>query len=291
MKMLMTLVFFVFAQISFSFPGPPQDPQHPGYPTRSVKVKKVVVNYLRKGSVLYLPSNSNQKIPLVVFSHGQALKLKHYELLFERLASRGIAVLYPQYDKGFFDTDWERMGEDYDKLTQFVLDNFPEIDKNEIIYSGHSKGGYVGLMALGHRGSQSNVGNSLWSPKTAIFYSPAGYSEQALLEINPRVDVHLVWPKGDGVIKESLIDEIFQLLPNIRKQKIIVQGYDDLEAGHFFPLTKKSLFGGEDGIGPFHYYGVLPWTLGAIKDDDFLYGELVTDSGDEKKPHVVLRNF
>jgi hypothetical protein len=238
-----------------------------------------------------MPENINEDIPLVVFSHGQALKLDNYELLFERFTGLGFAVLYPKYDRGFFDTNWERMGEDYDNIVLHILEKYPQINRDKVVYSGHSKGGYVGLMALGHRGLQNSAGLSSWSPVAALFYSPAGFEEDALIAINPNLPVHLIWPKEDNIIKESLIDEIYQKLPTSLKQKVVVQGYDDLEAGHFFPLTKRAIFGGDNGISPFHYYGVLPWTFGAIEGNEYLYGDLVQDSGDSKRPHQVTRSF
>lgn len=290
MKSIVFCVYLI-SHMAWSIPQEPSDPQHPGYPTRSQNSKKIAINHLRKGSFLFLPNEVEANIPLVVFSHGQALKLENYELLFKRFTGLGFAVFYPKFDKGFFDTDWERMGEDYDNLVQYVLKNYPQIDKNKVVYSGHSKGGYVGLMALGHRGLQNSQGNNLWTPVAGLFYSPAGYEDEALAAINPELPIHLVWPSEDNIIKESLIDEIYNKIPSRLKQKIVLQGYDDLEAGHFFPLSKRAIFGGKNGISPFHYYGILPWTFGALESNDYLYGDLVLDSGDVTRPHLILRSF
>lgn len=287
MKGLVTTLFYLWASIAFSFPSPPTDSSHPGYPTRSSSFKRIDINTIRKGSFLFLPTEGQAPKSLLVFGHGQALSLKHYETLFERFTSIGIAVLYPKYDKGFFDTNWRRMGKDYDEIVQDVLSRYKEINKNNVIYSGHSKGGYIGLMAIGHRG---NSGSSWW-PKASIFYSPAGFDSEYLRLIKPEHDVHLVWPKNDSIIKEEVIDDIFNQLPSINKQKIVIQGYSDFEAGHFFPLTKSSLFGGGDGIGPLHYYGILPWTVGAIERSNYLYGDEASHSGDESTPHSISRSW
>lgn len=291
MKGLVITLLVVCSSV-FAIPNPPTDPDHPGYATRTGAFDKVSIDYIREGSFLFLPKVNSSKVPLVVFSHGQALGLKNYELLFERFASKGIAVFYPQYDRGFFDTNWERMGADYDKMVLEILKNYPQIDRSKVVYSGHSKGGYVGLMAIAHRGQQNIKNPTLsWSPIASLFYSPAGFEEEALAKIDVNHPVHLVWPQDDSIIDEELIDEIYEKLPVTRKQKIVVQGYDGLEAGHFFPLTRRAIFGGRNGISPFHFYGILPWTFGAIFENEFLYGDLATDSGDSSKPHLVLKSF
>ena len=252
MKLLAFCFFLVSSHLVWSYPQAPRDPQHPGHPTRSQSFKKISIDHIRRGSVLFMPENINEDIPLVVFSHGQALKLDNYELLFEKFVGLGFAVFYPKYDKGFFDTNWERMGEDYDNLVQHVLNNYPKLNRDKVLYSGHSKGGYVGLMALGHRGAQNSAGISNWSPVAGLFYSPAGYEDDALRAVNPSLPVHLIWPMDDNIIKESLIDEIYRGLPTRIKQKIVVQGYDDLEAGHFFPLSKT-------GITTFKINSIIPF--------------------------------
>lgn len=287
MKIKTTFFLLIWANLVLAFPSPPIDSDHPGYPRRGSSFEKIEINKLRKGSFLFLPTKGDGPFPMVVFAHGQALGLKNYEILFERFANMGIAVLYPKYDKGFFDTDWQRMGQDYDDIVLEVLSNYPKLDEGNVVYSGHSKGGYVGLMALGHRGKTG----SPWWPKTSVFYSPAGFDPDYLSLIDKSHDVHLVWPKDDSIIKEQLIDEIYSKLPSLKKQKILVQGYSDFEAGHFFPLTKSSLFGGSNGVGPLHYYGVIPWTVGAIEKSGYLYGEEASDSGGGAEPHIINRSW
>lgn len=285
MKVLSVLLLnCLFISGAFALPRAPLDPSHPGYIERGVKVKVLPIDFVRQGSVLFLPETEGEEqgsLPLMVFAHGQALKVKHYELFLKMLASKGIAVLYPQYDKGFFDRDWKRMGEDYDSIVEKVLKSYPQIDKGNILYSGHSKGGYIGLMALSHRSKRAFD----WFPKTSIFYSPAGFERGSLYQIPTQHSMTLVWPKEDSVIKKDLIDEIFEDTSTPRKQKIIVNGYDELEAGHFFLLTSKLVFVGNDGIGPFHWYGVIPWTWGALRDPYFLYEEGALDSGEINNPH------
>ncbi|MCR9204484.1 MAG: alpha/beta hydrolase [Halobacteriovoraceae bacterium] len=278
-NLLVALVCFGFSFSAFSFPAPPQGSQHPGASKRGA-YKKIEIKVIRKGSFLYLPEKQGQ-LPLVVFSHGQALNESHYESLFKHLASQGIAVFYPKYDKGFFDTRWNRMGEDYANLVSFILNEYPQLNESQVVYSGHSKGGYVALMALGSKSGFLN-------PKAAVLFSPAGYDEEALKLIDPSVKLTLVYPQDDNIIKWEDIKEIFAKAPTTFKQTIQVQGYSDLMPGHFMPLTKKSLFGGRDGVGPFHYYGILPWLHGALFDSSYLYGDLATDSGDPSYPHVIM---
>ncbi len=285
MKSAFLIILGTLSLSLMAVPSAPVDPEHPGYLTRGQSVMEVAISTIRSGSVLYLPQTSSvleQKIPLIVFAHGQALKVKHYELLFKAMASKGFAVLYPQYDKGFFDRDWRRMGADYDAIVEQTLKDYPQLDNQRVLYSGHSKGGYIGLMALAHR-SKSNY---QWFPKASIFYSPAGFEEGSLTQIPTTHELTLVWPVGDSIIKKDLIDEIFLDLSIPQKQKIIVQGYEGLQAGHFFILSSRSLFGGSNGVGPFHWYGALTWSWGALKDSYYLKGEGALDSGDVNFPHI-----
>lgn len=255
-------------------PQRPKNPRHPSSPSRSSFLRKEV-DHVRKGSFLFLPTSTQGKVPLLVFAHGQALSLKHYETLFEHLARKGMAVLYPQYDKGFFDTNWNRMGLDYAQITQHVLEKYPQLNPKRVVFSGHSKGGYVGLSAL----------NKGFDPFAALFFSPAGVNENALREMRPQIPLTLIYPQDDSIIKEEIILDILKMAASDKKQLINVTLYPGLEAGHFFPLTKKSLFGGSDGFNAYHYYGVIPWLFGALEGSGFLYGEEALDSGDSQYPH------
>lgn len=268
MKTILLSLVMMTSTFAFDLPARPMDPQHPSSPSRS-SFEEIKINHIRRGSVLLLPTGREEKVPLLVFAHGQALNLKHYRILLEHFARKGAAVLYPKYDRGFFDTDWDRMGEDYARLTNFVLNDFPEIDKSRVVYSGHSKGGYVGLSAL----------NKGLNPLAAIFFSPAGVNENALREMNPSVPLSIIYPEDDRIIKEEIIFDILKLAASNNKQLIKVAQYPDFSPGHFFLLTEKSLFGGRDGLNAYHFYGVIPWLFGALYQNDFLYGDIALDSG------------
>ena len=262
----------------FALPSAPTDISHPGFvPTISrggLEVKKV--NYGGRDSFLYLPTNKTN-LPLIVFGHGQALDESNYLELYKALVAQGFAVFHPQYDKGFFDQDWHRMGQDYAGYTIRLLKDYGNrINDEKVLFLGHSKGGYIGIMALSWLG----LSKSAWWPKASLFFSPAGYEKEAVSFIEQNQSISIVWPLSDRIIKKDLIKEIYGALPVKRKQVIQIKSYRERDAGHFFVLTKRTIFGGHNGVGPYHYYGVLPWVHGAVNDNDYLYGDEALESGD-----------
>jgi acetyl esterase/lipase len=244
---------------------------------------------------LLQPSRSSfatsAKVPLIVFGHGQALGADAYELTFIHLARKGYAVLHPQYDTGFFDQNWRRMGQDYARLSLLALTNYADrLDFSKIVFSGHSKGAYVALVSA----SRPDLSQGL-RPTALLLFNPAGYDKDSIKNVPKQIPSTVVWSEDDGVIKEGLIQEIFQALPSTTKQYLRVSGYRTtspvLPADHFFTLTKDTLVGGRDGINPLHYFGTWKWLIGAIENSEFLYGPQATETGLPNFNHGVIRSW
>jgi hypothetical protein len=239
---------------------------------------------------LFLPKTFSKKIPLIVYGHGQAMGVEAYNLTFEFLASSGIAVLHPQYDKNFFDQKWLRMAEDFNRLTAETFQRHPELDPDMLVYAGHSKGAYVALMAAGH----SSHFELLKAPaRSLLLFSPAGVDLQLLKKLDRRLAVSLIYPEKDQIIKRELQNQIYSGLETLFKQFIFVKSYPNKKAEHFFPVNKKYIFGGADGVSDFHRYGSWKWLKAAASDvqngnqqkESDLYGETALDSGDPKIRH------
>lgn len=257
-----------------SLPLQPVEKSHPGSEYYQFGFEKIEKEYLGREVVIFLPKANKLNVtqfPMVVFGHGQAIGYEGYELSFEHFAKKGVMVVHPMYDRNFFDRNWRRMASDFNKLTDEVLKEFgAKIDRDNIVYAGHSKGAYIGLMAAGAPNLSVNL-------KSLVLLAPAGFDEEYLSNLPTDLPVNIMWAKSDRVIKENLIDDIFNKAPSDFIQVIKMEDYDELAAGHMFPLSKRYIFGGKNGISNYHYEGMWKWILGAVEDDgsltnQFLYG-------------------
>ena len=240
-----------------------------------------------------------KKVPVIIFGHGQAIPVSSYQESFVHLAKKGYAVIFPMFDTGFFDQDWRRMGSDYVTISAATVKKYNQyVDPEMVIFAGHSKGAYVGLVASGLPNLQN-----LLRPSALVFFDPAGFDAEYLKNIEKKVPVTLTWAEGDTVIKKSLIEEIYTKLPSDQKQLITVNGYKNtqpnLTPDHFFPLSKKFSFGGVDGITPFHYFGTWKWLIGAAEDvrqgsplnNVYIYGNETASKGQQGSQHTILKNW
>ncbi len=240
-----------------------------------------------------------KKVPVIIFGHGQAIPVSSYQETFEHLAKKGYAVIFPMFDTGFFDQDWRRMASDYVNLSAGAVKKYNQyVDPEMVIFAGHSKGAYVGLVASGLPNLQN-----LLRPSALVFFDPAGFDAEYLKNIEKKIPVTLTWAEGDTVIKKSLIEEIYTKLTSDQKQLIIVNGYKNtqpsLTPDHFFPLSKKFTFGGADGITPFHYFGTWKWLIGAAEDvrqgnqlnNVYIYGNETATTGQQGSQHTILKNW
>lgn len=255
-KIFLCFIFVLSSPVfSGDIPERPQAPDHISSNHYTYQSEHIEFKIKRRKIDLYLPKSdsSSDLFPVIVFGHGQALKANAYHELFVHLAKKGIAVIHPMYDSGFFDQNWQRMGEFYNSLTKEVLNRYPQLDQKDVVYSGHSKGGYIALIA-------ASLSTDI-RPKLVSVFSPAVF-EQEIVEALPNdAKLRVIWGEADGIIKQEVAQNIYDYAPTIDKELFIVESFTNLKANHFFPLTKKTMFGGNDGLNAHHYYSVFPMLI------------------------------
>lgn len=281
-----------------SAPARPTEAAHPGSDVYEFTVKHDSLRLLGRAVDVYLPVNAagdTPNVPVVVYGHGQAIGLDGYEATFTHLARKGVAVIYPTYDKGFFDQEWRRMAKDYNDLTAEALRAYAgKINPAQIVYSGHSKGAYIALMAAGAPDL-----NATFAPGAVVVFAPAGYDAEYLSRLPVSTPLHIIWGERDGVIGRPALNEIYNRAPSQHKQFIEVKSYPDLAADHFFMLNKSYFFGGEDGVSALHFYAAWKWILGAawdvqaggLKNNSYIYGDQTDSSGDPAIKHILTRSW
>jgi hypothetical protein len=279
------------ASLSISAPGVPKELDHPGNKNYSYSIEKKALTCSGRKVDVLLPvsTNSVEQFPAVVFGHGQAMGLEHYMETMEHLAKKGVAAIFPTYDTGFFDQDWPRMGRDYVTLTDCALKQAgAKINRDQIVFSGHSKGAYVASIAAG-MAVKEKLGVSASS---LVLFHLAGYDAATVGYIEPKTTTTVIFSEPDTVVKRDLSDSFYQNVKSARKQFILVRSYSGGPvADHYWPQTKGGLLGGGPE-GPLHYYGSWKWLTGAAFDlknggsltNPYVYG---IETGNKGVPGVV----
>lgn len=272
------LLFLSFSAQAASLQAP-TDPIHPGSKNYSYTFTEKSFSCGGRAVQVLIPNAP--KVSVISYGHGQALEMKHYRKTFEHLAKKGVGVIFPAYDTGFFDQDWQRMGRDFVNLTNCAVSQVPGFDSTRIIYSGHSKGAYVASIAAGLVGEMKGL-----SPKAAVLFAPAGTDAVSLGKISPEMVMTVIFSDGDTVVSRAFSDDIYRKAGSTFRQFILVKSYPDAKADHMWPLTSSTLFGGGDE-GPLHYYGSWKWLTaaaqdladGAKRENPYVYGPLTADKG------------
>jgi dienelactone hydrolase len=299
--MLLFLSIIFGDALANTTPTQPVEPLHPGSAAYEFTSEKNSFQISQRTVDVFVPKeirDSGRKAPVIVFGHGQALGLDVYETTFQHLARKGVVVVFPQFDTGFFDRDWRRMANDFNKLTAEALKKLaPWTDGSQILYAGHSKGAYVALMAAGAPTA------SMVKPQSLLLFAPAGYDSDYLARMDSRLPLTVVWGEKDTIISRASVREIFDRSPSSRKQFIEVKSYAEtqpnLAADHMFVLTKSTFFGGPNGPTALHYFGSWKWILGAVWDlqsgakaqNPYLYGDQADSTGLPEFKHSVNRNW
>lgn len=249
---------------------------------------------------MFLPANINERVPVVVYGHGQALNLEHYRASLEHLARKGVASIFPIYDKGFFDRDWDRMGQDYASITACALEQLSgKLDAQKVVYSGHSKGALVATVAAGIVGRE----NLSPAPKAMLIFAPAEAQAEWLRQMPKSMALTVVYSDRDSIIARRVVDEVYREAASERKQFILVKSFSgvtktDLLADHFWVMTKKAIFGGGP-VGSLHYHSAWKWLVASALDlnnetpfaQPYLYGEQATEKGLPGFEDELLRNW
>jgi pimeloyl-ACP methyl ester carboxylesterase len=279
----MFTLFFALSAVAGPPPMVPSDPLHPGSKHYSYRAELRVQQCLGRTTNVLLPEGDGP-FPVVFYGHGQALGFDSYRGTLEHLARKGIAAVFPPYDTGFFDRDWQRMGRDFVAISSCVLANFSQLDSGRVVYAGHSKGAYVAAIAAGLApGLRASV------PGAVLLFAVAGADVSSLRTIHPDSSLTVIFSDKDTVVSRSLSETSFKEAGARLRQFIFVKSYETeppVNADHMWPLTKGGFVGG----GPesaLHYYGAWKWLVAAARDlgnssrytDSYLYGEFAADKG------------
>jgi len=279
-------------------PASPSDPSHPGSKIYARGFEKQDFTCAGRDITVYLPTPviANEKVPAVVYGHGQALGLDAYQATFEHLAKKGVATIFPMYDNGFFDQDWPRMGRDYATLTACAVNKFADrIAANELIFSGHSKGAYIASIAAGIAVKEALPVKA----QALMLFQTAGFDQATIGFIEPATPTTVIFGDQDTVVQRNLSDSVFANVRSTRKQFIMTKSYPGgAKADHYWPQTKGSFFGGGPE-GALHYYGAWKWLTAAAWDlqaksgtsNPFVYGDLAADKGIGGTRDDIQRNF
>jgi hypothetical protein len=300
------IIFFalvtLFANLGLAAPAAPTDPSHPGSKSYTYTFEKKVLKCQGRDVTVFAPAATvaNETFPVVVYGHGQALNLEHYTDTFEHLAKKGVAVIFPMYDKGFFDQEWQRMGRDYVTLTDCALSQFQQMARDQVVFSGHSKGAYVASIAAGLAFKE----NLAVRPKAAVVFETAGFDASSAAAISKDMALTVVFSDRDTVVQKNLSDSLFSSAPSLVKQFILIKSYPadsqspEVIADHYWPQTKRAIFGG----GPqtaLHYYGAWKWLVAAAQDlqdgakstNSYLYGDQAADKGIANLTDDITRSW
>jgi hypothetical protein len=65
------------------------------------------------------------------------------------------------------------------------------------------------------------------------------------MTISEDTALHVIFADNDQAVSRTFSEDIYRLVPSASKQFIDIRSYPELEASHFWPLTKKFyVFGG-----------------------------------------------
>lgn len=298
--MILTLLFSFSLQAQ-ELPSAPLNVEHPGSKIYEFEVVENKVKCSGRDVVVFSPTPAKfSNFPLVIYGHGQALDVEHYEQTLRHLAGKGSIAIHPQFDNGFFDRNWTRMARDYITLSECALKQLNlNIDPTAVVFTGHSKGAYVAGVAAGLAEKE----NLNLKAGAVLLFQPAGIDPQLWRELNPQTRITVVHADQDTIVKADIAEQLYQQANVDFKQYIVLQSYksnsgqEQLAAKHFWPLTKKSTFGG-GSESAFHYYGSWKWLTAAVWDlrdqnrleNIYLYGAMTTDKGRSGQEDRIQRN-
>lgn len=299
--MILTLLFSLIANAQ-ELPSAPLNVEHPGSTIYAYEVQENKVKCQGRDVVVFSPTPAQfSAFPLVIYGHGQALGVEHYEQTLRHLAGKGAIAIHPQYDSGFFDRNWTRMARDFVNLSQCALELLKlNVNPQAIVFSGHSKGAYVAGVAAGLAEKE----NLKLKAGAVLLFQPAGIDPVLWRELNSETKVTIIHADQDTIVKPEIAEELYEKASVEFKQYIILKSYfsatdtEQLAAKHFWPLTKKSTFGGGP-VSSFHYYGSWKWLTAAVWDlndgnrgeNSYLYGTDATDKGRENSSDMIKRNW
>ncbi len=303
MRVSIKFIILLFLSINaHAAPPAPSDSDHPGSKTYTHQFTVQAMKCLGRDVTVYAPKlqDAKKKVPVVVFGHGQALKLEHYTGTFEHIAKKGIAVVFPMYDKGFFDQDWTRMAGDYIAMSMCAIKSQPQLSVDQVVFSGHSKGAYVASIASGISARDQLSP----TPGATVLFGLAGFDSETASVMSPSTAMTIVFSDREKVVSREFSEFLYRDSASRFKQFIDLKSYpadqngEALLADHFWPQTKSAIFGGRSE-NALHYFGSWKWLVAAAEDlvngnrvtHPYLYGEMAGDKGVAGLQDEIKRNW
>ena len=82
-----------------SLPAASSDPEHPGSKIYQFESKEELIKCNKRDINIFTPmtkkeSHTFKNIPMIIYGHGQALKIEHYRSTLEHLAKKGIVAIF-----------------------------------------------------------------------------------------------------------------------------------------------------------------------------------------------------
>jgi pimeloyl-ACP methyl ester carboxylesterase len=282
-------------------PEQPTSAEHPGsavYPYS--EVKKTSVTFQGRRGTLYLPKGvpASKKIPLVAFGHGFKVPEFTYGSTFRHLARKGIAVYYVPYDTGASDRNFLRMAKDFSEAVRAVIEEYPKvIDQTAVVYSGHSNGATVALLAA-QRAPAVISEAAFKGARSVLGFATNGALFKRLEVPGPSIPVSLVVGEDDRDDPPAESKELFEKCTGYR-QMIVLRSYkegfdEEVLADHG---SIRTLGWSGDQTSPLHYFGYWKFLIGAAEDamaggehtNKWLYGKEAADTGDAQLRNEVIR--
>jgi len=100
-----------------------------------------------------------------------------------------------------------RMGGDFASLTASALNKFPVLDRKAVVYTGHSKGGFVAGVAAGLEPAPA--------PGAIVLIQPAGQLESSWSQLPKLAPLTLIYSDADDFIDQELVWGMYESAPFI----------------------------------------------------------------------------
>lgn len=203
----------------------PDDPAHPSSPIYGYGSKRVVKKFKNRNVSIYFPIHHGEKIKnatTIIFGHGKLAPRFTYEKMFRHLNGKGIAVVYPQYEKWALDSRYSRMAKDFADLSQFALETESQyLNDEKLVFSGHSNGAFIALLSAGMPQSERKI-----NAKSLVLFALPGWREASLKRLDPELNVSIISGDNDKKTPFKLGQKIYEKIKTYRKQHIILKSFN-----------------------------------------------------------------
>lgn len=303
LKALFLVLFFQGASALVDLPAAPTATNHPGskiYPYSYLQ-KNLVCSGRTVINFVPVSNNPNETFPVLIFAQDHHLSLSHYRASLEHAAKKGVIVVFANYDEGYFDSDWQRMGRDLIGLADCAIRSLaPRPDRQAVVYAGHAKGAYVASIAAGIAAREFYPVRA----KSILLFDPKGFDFNSWPYIDADVPTNIVMSDRSSSKSVKIARTLYNYSRSERKQLVTLKSYlnttQKLKATNNWLLTKSEYLGlhSENAL---HYYGFWKWIVSVSRDlksgpedlkaSAYIYGAGAIDKGIPGFYDQIQKNF